>query len=336
MTPPVAELADSPRRFGFGGCLRVVLGSILASTGLAWGVLLTAARWWPPSNGITIILTGLAPWALPAFVIAVLGFAMMPLGRRVLVPALVLSLSGLAAQVVWLAPSYVGSHASGTPNLTVMELNLRFGGADANETVGLARRTGAEIVVLTEVTPLGLLRLDRAGLSGMLPYNAGAPSSDQSGTMIFSRLRLGSAKEIPTSRGGYLVRVAGSRPFWLVAVHADQPLSNPAVWRSDLTTVGTTVGALTGRRLVVGDLNATLDHAPMQQILGMGLSDAARAANSGWQPTWPRNIAFTVPKWVGVMAIDHVLVSSEFGVVSTHTYDIAGSDHRALVAGLIE
>ena len=39
--------------------------------------------------------------------------------------------------------------------------------------------------------------------------------------------------------------------------------------------------------LVVGDLNATPDHAPIRELADAGWRDAAELANEGWLPTWP-------------------------------------------------
>jgi endonuclease/exonuclease/phosphatase family metal-dependent hydrolase len=76
--------------------------------------------------------------------------------------------------------------------------------------------------------------------------------------------------------------------------------------------------------MVVGDFNATLDHGPVRDLLGLGLRDAARESNAGWQPTWPA--------WLPLIAVDHVLVSRDLGVISTKSAVVEGTDHRALVA----
>jgi endonuclease/exonuclease/phosphatase family metal-dependent hydrolase len=93
-----------------------------------------------------------------------------------------------------------------------------------------------------------------------------------------------------------------------------------------------------GPLVMAGDFNATLDHAPMRSLLGLGLSDAARQSNAGWQPTWPGgdNPDHELPLGVQVMAIDHVLVSRQLSAISTSTYSVFDSDHLALVARLAE
>jgi endonuclease/exonuclease/phosphatase family metal-dependent hydrolase len=88
--------------------------------------------------------------------------------------------------------------------------------------------------------------------------------------------------------------------------------------------------------VVAGDFNATLDHAPMRRLAGLGLSDAARQANAGWQPTWPAgdDTGRTLPFGLSVVAIDHVLVSKHFSAISTTTHEVPGTDHLGLLVRL--
>jgi endonuclease/exonuclease/phosphatase (EEP) superfamily protein YafD len=97
-----------------------------------------------------------------------------------------------------------------------------------------------------------------------------------------------------------------------------------------------TVRHVEGPLVVAGDFNATLDHEPMRRLLRTGLRDAARQANSGWQPTWPgaTDAAGALPIGVRLIALDHVLADRYYSAISTSTYPIARSDHRALVARL--
>lgn len=87
--------------------------------------------------------------------------------------------------------------------------------------------------------------------------------------------------------------------------------------------------------MMVGDFNATRDHATFRRLLDTGLEDSARQANSGWQPTWP--VATSRPVLgirlpFALVTIDHVLVTAGFAALSTQTHTVAGSDHVALLA----
>lgn len=333
---------EGPRDSGRGGprlvrLLLLVVVLAVAGVLLLAGAALTLARVTTPEPGWGLALTALSPWGLPAFAVALAGFLValrLGGGRPVRLPAL-LALAGLVTQAVWLGPAFVGDHADGPADLTVLQLNVRFGTADPGATAGLARRTGADVVALDELTPEALDALRDQGLTRRLPHHAGAAVEGEGGVEVFSRYRLTDVRRLDVRTGGWLVRVHAPTPFWLVAVHADQPFVVPALWRHDLAVVGDVVGHLSGPRLVVGDLNATVDHAPLRRLLGAGLDDAAREANAGWQPTWPGADGPRGLRSVGLVAIDHVLLGGGVGAVSTDTAVVPGTDHRALVARLV-
>jgi endonuclease/exonuclease/phosphatase (EEP) superfamily protein YafD len=86
--------------------------------------------------------------------------------------------------------------------------------------------------------------------------------------------------------------------------------------------------------MIVGDLNATMDHVPMRTLVGIGFEDAATQAHSQFQPTWPAagqvsRLGIVVPSLV---PIDHVFVSSGLRALHTDSVTVQGTDHRALLA----
>jgi endonuclease/exonuclease/phosphatase (EEP) superfamily protein YafD len=238
----------------------------------------------------------------------------------------VLALVGTAFQLVLLAPAYLGSHLHAKPALTVLSLNLRLGNGDAASAMALVRREKPQVVVLEEITAAELARFTSHGLTSMLPYAAGQPRGAASGTMVFSAYPLSEVVRVPLHHESLRLRVAAPTPFWLVAVHTGQPINEPDDWRADWGVLNQIVPALKGSVIVAGDFNTTLDHAPMRDLLGTGFADAARTANSGWQPTWPRQL--------GMVAIDHVLTRGSYSAISTSTFKVPDTDHRALVARL--
>lgn len=280
-----------------------------------------------------MLATSFAPYALVGFVLAALGLGLLlrgtdPALRGWLASGVALSILGAGFHAALLVPAYVGEHATGPADLVVLNLNLRKGHADAGQAVALARRSNAQVVVLEEVTPAELGRLHAAGIAERLPHEAGNAGAGGSGTMIFSAFPLGAVARVPLQHGAYRVAVAAPKPFWLVAVHVAQPLVGPGNWRADWSVLDQVVPTLAGRPVVlVGDFNSTLDHRPVRNLLGDGFADAARSANSGWQPTWPST-------GLGLIAIDHVLTRGGYRAISTSTFHVGGSDHRALVARL--
>jgi endonuclease/exonuclease/phosphatase (EEP) superfamily protein YafD len=87
-----------------------------------------------------------------------------------------------------------------------------------------------------------------------------------------------------------------------------------------------------GPVILAGDFNASQDHAAFRSVLDAGrLHDAARLAGAARTPTWPREGQGPLPPYV---QIDHVLVSDDFRVRGVRFLDLAGSDHRAVLAEL--
>ncbi len=82
--------------------------------------------------------------------------------------------------------------------------------------------------------------------------------------------------------------------------------------------------------IVLGDFNASRDHAAFRRLLGDGWRDAPEYAGSGYVATWsPR---YWIPHFV---LLDHILFNRQFGARSTATFEVDGTDHGALVARLV-
>lgn len=316
----------------------LIAGFVLALLGIC--LLLTVDRIVAPAGVAAVVAMAFVPYAFPGYLGCLLAGLWLRLravslrSRRGWSGVVLVAFLGAALHAGWLAPAYVGAHPAQEPTLTVLQLNTRFGEADEQEVVRLAASRNADVVVLEELDPASAARFARAGLHRLLPYNAGRAAS---GTMVFSRWPLARVTALPVSRGGVLVQVRAPRPFWLLGLHSAQPAVDVGRWAGDLAEVRRVVAGRTGAGLVVGDFNATLDHEPMRRILAAGLRDAAEEANSGWQPTWPSNQArfLGLPVPVSLVALDHVLVTRQLGVVTTRTVTVTGTDHEALVASLV-
>jgi endonuclease/exonuclease/phosphatase (EEP) superfamily protein YafD len=159
--------------------------------------------------------------------------------------------------------------------------------------------------------------------------------------MVFSRTRVGAVRRLPTPFGSYRLTVrlprlshrAGGR-VTLLAVHPRPPIGDVTGWRADQAAVREAARESVGPTVLAGDLNATMDHSSLRELVGRGYADGATQARSGWQPTWPsagvvRRLGFGVPPLV---AIDHVFVRDHLRVARTEVVPVDGTDHRALVA----
>jgi endonuclease/exonuclease/phosphatase family metal-dependent hydrolase len=143
-------------------------------------------------------------------------------------------------------------------------------------------------------------------------------------------------------------------------VHAFPPVAGRAAqWRSDLAALGRLTAAGTaGGHLLIGDFNATYDHAEFRAVLdgtvapggssvapgggegsdgGKGpdsvgtlkLVDVGTAAGRRLLPTWPMD---GVP--LPGIAIDHLVTSPRIASSGYAVHRVSGTDHAAVLATL--
>lgn len=298
-------------------------------------LMLTVVRLVDSDVGTMIRMESFTPLAIPLYatllILMAFGVVRRPAGQRArrLIGALV-ALAGLVLHGWWFAPQVVGDNpepAAGAPRITVMNANLFAGLGDADDVVDAVRRDHVDILVLEEVTPAELERLDAAGLAQLLPNRIGSPDEDVAGTMVFSNERMGEPALLATQFHSYRVQVGS---LTLLAAHPIAPVL-PRAWRADHDLIRDEAVSA-GADLIVGDLNATADHDVMRELDDAGFRDAGELANEGWQPTWPANDVGLFPLLPPLVRIDHVLLADTLASLGTHTVDIGGSDHLALVA----
>jgi len=302
--------------------------------------MLTVARVAQPPGGAWVRLVAFTPYALALYVVALMLLLLAwgrgrgrwrPLARTFALAAL----AGALVHALWLAPAFVGGDvaaARGKP-LRVMTVNLMLGQASAAEVVELAVGHRVDVLVLEEVDPAALARLQAAGLQEAFGHDVGEPTPGATGTMVLATRRLGPARQLDTAFGGYETEVAG---VTLVAVHPRPPTGDVDDWVADHRAVRRAAYDREQPAMIVGDFNATTDHRVMRELSARGYRDAATAARSRWQPTWPADgqvgvLGVPVPPLV---ALDHVLVNDGLRPLETRAFDVEGTDHRALLAVL--
>jgi endonuclease/exonuclease/phosphatase family metal-dependent hydrolase len=219
------------------------------------------------------------------------------------------------------------------PVLRVLTANLRLGRAAAGPVVDLARRTDADVLFVQELTDDAAARLEKAGLTDLMPGQVTRTASGGRGGGIYARYPLAPGRAIaptglhhPTAR----LDLPSGQSVQLVCVHSlpPRPAWSPRAvsnWRRDLSVLPAPGGVPV---VLAGDFNATLDHAQFRGLLRRGYADAASAAGQGLLPTWG-----PVPHGrPGLLAIDHVLVDSRCAVRAASVHRLPGSDHRAVYA----
>jgi endonuclease/exonuclease/phosphatase (EEP) superfamily protein YafD len=307
----------------------------LAAAGLAFpALLLTVVRLADTDVGSMIRLQSFTPFAIPLYaalvVLMVVAAVSRPTLRSERLTVAVLALAGLVLHGWWFAPQVSGDNpapAAGAQEMTVMNANLFEGAGDPQDVVDAVRSEQVDVLVLEEITPDVLGALDVAGLAELLPNRVGEPDPDVAGTMVFSNEQLGEPALLATQFDSYRVQVGS---LTLLAVHPTAPVL-PQAWRRDHDLIRDEA-VDSDADLIVGDMNATPDHDVMRELVDAGFRDAGELANNGWQPTWPANHVGVFPLFPPLVRIDHVLVADTLASLGTHTVDIDGTDHLALVA----
>jgi endonuclease/exonuclease/phosphatase family metal-dependent hydrolase len=311
-----------------------VLFWVAAGELAAPALLLTTARALDTDNGSLIRVEAFTPLALPIYAVLLVlcasGAAGESSDRPARLVAAVLALAGLVVHAWWFAPQVLGDvpePADGAERITVMNANLFEGRADAGELVAAVRDNDVDILVLEEITPDLLAELDADGLAELLPERVGEPDYMVAGTMILANRPLTDHVRLRTTFQGWQATYGD---LTVLGVHPVAPV-DPAGWRADHAAILRQAEA-GDADLVVGDMNATADHEPMRRLDDAGFRDAGEVANEGWQPTWPANHVGVFPLLPPVVRIDHVLIGDRLASLGTHTVDIDGTDHLALVA----
>ncbi len=240
------------------------------------------------------------------------------------------------------------SDGSNATSLRVMTCNVYKGAADASAIVELVRSQGVRVLALQETTAQFVEALEEAGIDELLPYSERSSSDGVFGNGVWSAWPLddGASDDIGSSAsampaGTVALAGAGGAPVRLrfVSVHTCSPVPGYwNLWKTSLDELGVVHERLAQEGspayVLMGDFNATYDHVPFRQMLGQDgptpLHDAVREAGQGIVATWPSNEG--VPAFA---SIDHVVTSDAVAAISVSAFDVAGTDHLALVATLV-
>lgn len=291
-----------------------------------------AARWLDRGGVVPIVQSAYPLFGALAIVVFIAGLALglgTHGGRRTValpVPLALLAAVPVAQAIPALIPHTVSARNG---DEVIMTSNMEFGAASAVTIVTAVREHAVQTLVLEEVTPAGLARLDAGGLRALLPHRVGATRSDFRGTVIASSHTLQErpaqvpdggplmpVAQVQTATGSYLVR----------GVHTYAPL--PGLfekWRAGLAELRDWRNRQSAAEplVITGDFNSS-SAMPAFRRVATGMTDAQRATGSGWVRTWPHGKSY--PPFV---ALDHVLLRG-FDVVSSGTVTVPDTDHRAV------
>ena len=302
------------------------------------GMLLTFTRVVEPAGGRWIRLESFTPFGMFLYLIALVLLVARALRTRSRLTGAVavVAAAGLAAHVWWYSPMVSGANPpprEGAETLRVMTANVYAGQGDGVALVEAVADEDIDLLVVPEIEADQLAAMESAGIDELLPHRIGEPAEAGAGTMVFARGSLGEPRLLDTTWDSWVVQMGD---VTVLAVHPVSP-THPAGWRQDHATV-LAAAEESDADLVVGDLNATVDHEPMRRLAEAGFHSVTELANEGWQPTWPAYGLVDVGgvSMPRVVQIDHVLVRRHFAALGSHTVAIPGTDHSALVAEVAE
>ncbi|WP_412541439.1 endonuclease/exonuclease/phosphatase family protein [Longispora sp. K20-0274] len=268
-------------------------------------------------------------------VLVPVGLALAARNWRASAAALVVAVALAAAVLPRWVPGDAGS-ADG-PTLRLMSSNLLAGSADLRVLRGLVERHHVDVLSVQELTPEA-----DAEIARWFPNRVAQPEEGVAGTGIYSVFPLARLRSLEPAGTGFMMTGATvttpAGAVELLATHpiapSERELSGP--WTDELNRLprATPHGRV---RILAGDFNATLDHAPLRAVLDSGYRDSGEALGRGLTWTWP-NIPHPATTVLGVslppVTIDHVLVDERVEVRGYDVYDLPGTDHRPVLAEL--
>lgn len=327
-----------------------VLIAALIGLAFTWPQLFGLQDQWVVSHAVALRGTGV--------VVAVIGaaaFGLLALARRGRVLSLgmvvVLLLFAVANSTVLAIRGISGLPASEAPDqLVVLSWNTLGEVPDADSIARIALDQRADIIALPETTasvgeeiaiamrqsgsPMWVktIAFDEIAKARSTTLLISPELGDYEVTSVAGTGPPGNTNTLPTV---VAVPTNGDGPK-IVAVHAVAPIRwEMRNWRSDLAWLAEQCDD--ADVIMAGDFNATVDHFTGHGIDGGDFGrchDAALAAGAAAIGTWPT----AVPPLLG-SPIDHVLVTGNWEVDSFEVlteHDHSGSDHRPIVARLVE
>jgi len=205
------------------------------------------------------------------------------------------------------------------PALTVVWCNVFKTDAVVERLANVARRRGADIVILGE--PPRELAAARRSLAEY-PFVYGAPDPDEHGAVVFSRTPLKAIVGPDLGRGTYPLTIVEADNIRIVAMHPPVAVTRSALEGSAVMMGAAVRQAQHGRTLVVGDMNAT-PWASRLRAVSTEMTRLSPALGSTWFSSLP----------VLGLPIDHAFVTMDLRA-SAHVGPGVGSDHLPLIVSI--
>ena len=316
-TPPDAEVQPVRRK-------RRASGGIECFVGLGIGLAgLFASRLGQLWIGFDVFSHFTLQFALIA--LAFLLGGLMPRAR--LLTATVLLVLGIAGVGMWphlasRGPWPAVAAAGGERALKVASFNTLWVSEDADAVKAEILRLDADVLVLIEMGSAKRRILSQ--IRDRYPHQADCYDLDYCNFVVLSRLPITRTDARGIWRGPPYIRVKLGPEAGGLTVFGVHTTRFPYAERQlrHVTEIAKLIEATAGRKLVMGDFNAT----PFSRIMTV-LENRAGLSRLTFLPTWPAQLG--LPQ----IAIDHILVSPGLRLLApARSGESAGSDHYPVVA----
>lgn len=224
----------------------------------------------------------------------------------------------------------------GNGEITVLTYNT-LGGRTTPEDLRDVMAAGVDIAVLPETTQeqaAELVALLNADGADFVEHTVADDELAASSTAVLVERTLGEYVPVEgpgtITAGSVRLEPANGQGPVVVGTHVSAPVAaQTEEWRADLDVVTELCRTRMPDGLILaGDLNATLDHAPLADL--GGCASASLEGEVAGIATWPTR----TPELLG-SAIDHVLYDADaYEVVATVVVEAGGSDHRGVLTRL--
>ncbi|REJ64690.1 MAG: hypothetical protein DWQ31_20590 [Planctomycetota bacterium] len=247
-------------------------------------------------------------------------------------PVATAAMVGPPAEVAALAPSTSDSNTA----LRAMSINVLSSNLRTDDVVAVVREQQPDFVFFMEVDRRWMEAL--AELESMYPHRLDARRSDAFGAAFFSklpprRMEVVELSGIDLPSVSAELELPNGRTLSLLATHPLPPVgrARSAARNTQLAAAAEMVGAMSGPKMLLGDLNATGWSPYSADLLDVaGVRDSRHGF--GVQGSWgPRRGLLS---WLPRLPIDHILVSDEIEMIDHRIGPHIGSDHLPVTVDL--
>ena len=242
--------------------------------------------------------------------------------------AMLLSIVLVMLNAWFVLPWWFGDAEPRDDALRLVHANVQSGNNEPQRFIDFVHSENPDIVIVQELTPEWVPAL--RALSRSYPYLHMEPDPAQFGIGFFSRLPIDTIDVVHAEPFGhlefYVSLIAGHRRLNVVTSHPMPPVGRDHYHgrNTQLANLADAVSLLDGPTILVGDLNITMwSHLYADLEAKTGLRNARKGF--GVKPTWPLFLP------IGMIPIDHALVSDEIDVHRFDTGPLIGSDHLPIV-----